>query len=142
MKTAHIITLTAAGAVGSLLLGGGAFAAGAAIGSDARENRIEQVQEHSHERGEQGEKGEQGQRGERGQKGERQFGAGKKHADRGSFDRTGENHPRGEAGPGNGDARPQDRRATQMSAQHGLGSGGQDGPMHAPDNLGTTLGGL
>jgi hypothetical protein len=29
-----------------------------------------------------------------------------------------------------------------MSAQHGLGSGGQDGPMHAPDNLGTTLGGL
>lgn len=39
MKTGPIIALTAGGALGALLLGGGAFAAGATIGADIRDER-------------------------------------------------------------------------------------------------------
>lgn len=50
MKTGQIIAITAGGALGALLLGGGAFAAGVALGDNARVERVmefNQIREHS-----------------------------------------------------------------------------------------------
>lgn len=134
MKTAHILSLTAAGALGSLLLGGGAFAVGAAIGSDARDDRIQQVQQRAHERVEQG------------QQGQGKPGAGRKNGDRGQSGSIGDNHRGGKTGHGSGggsvDGRQHDRPSTPMGAQFGPGAGAGKTTMSEPDNLGITSDGL
>lgn len=146
MKTAHILSLTAAGALGSLLLGGGAFAVGAAIGSDARDDRIQQVQQRAHERVEQG------------QQGQGKPGAGRKNGDRGQSGSIGDNHRGGKTGHGSGDGsgdgsvngsgdgsvngRQHDRPSTPMGAQFGPGAGVGKTTMSEPDNLGITSDGL
>lgn len=50
MKTGQIIGITAGGVVGALLLGGGAFAAGAAIGNDVRSERPVSIERMAPER--------------------------------------------------------------------------------------------
>ena len=134
MKTAHILSLTAAGALGSLLLGGGAFAVGAAIGSDARDDRSQQVQQRAHERVEQG------------QPGQGKPGAGRKNGDRGQSGSIGDNHRGGKtghgSGDGSGDGRQHDRPSTPMGAQFGPGAGVGKTTMSEPDNLGITSDGL
>lgn len=128
MKTAHILSLTAVGAVGSLLLGGGAFATGVAIGSDARDNRVEQGEQRAHDRKEQAHAG-QGKPG-----------GATRYSNQGSSDRFGDNHPGGKTRHGSGESRQENQPSTQRGTQFGPGAGA--GTMSAPDNLGMTSGGL
>ena len=56
MKKLHIAGIAATGVVGTLLLGGGAFAAGSALGESVRSERgyhNEQARHHSDQRGDQ-----------------------------------------------------------------------------------------
>ncbi|MDR9434449.1 hypothetical protein [Pontimonas sp.] len=149
MKTAQILTITAAGALGSLLLGGAAFATGAAIGVDARDDRIEQVQQRAHEHSEQGQPGKNQRRGAQadtaqaegaqareGHRTER--GAGE-HREAGEHAGAGEHGGAGEAaregsGPG---THPRDDRP---GAQGGVSAEGTEREMVAPWNLGIGTG--
>jgi hypothetical protein len=144
MKTAQILTITAAGALGSLLLGGAAFATGAAIGVDARDDRIEQVQQRAHEDSEQGQPGKNQRRGPQAEgaqarEGHRtERGAGE-HREAGEHAGAGEHGGAGEAaregsGPG---TYPRDDRP---GAQGGVSAEGTEREMVAPWNLGIGTG--
>lgn len=138
MKTAQILTITAAGALGSLLLGGAAFATGAAIGVDARDDRIEQVQQRAHEHSEQGQPGKNQRRGPQAEgaqahEGHRtERGAGE-HREAGEHGGAGEAAREG-SGPG---THPRDDRP---GAQGGVSAEGAEREMVAPWNLGIGTG--
>lgn len=138
MKTAQILIITAAGALGSLLLGGAAFATGAAIGVDARDDRIEQVQQRAHEHSEQGQPGKNQRRGAQAEgaqahEGHRtERGAGE-HREAGEHGGAGEAAREG-SGPG---THPRDDRP---GAQGGVSAEGTEREMVAPWNLGIGTG--
>ena len=149
MKTAQILTITAAGALGSLLLGGAAFATGAAIGVDARDDRIEQVQQRAHEHSEQGQPGKnqrrgaqadtaqaegaQAREGHRTERGAGEHREAEKHAGAGEHGGAGEAAREG-SGPG---THPRDDRP---GAQGGVSAEGAEREMVAPWNLGIGTG--